>query len=78
MAVRRVPLSEAMDLPLAFEVTEDLLESGRTSLEATLREHGWKGHSQPIAASSEAGVVCGADGSLKMNFQKEGDGNVNT
>jgi len=55
MAIGKVPLSEAMNLPLAFEVTEELLESGRASLEASLREHGWKGPSRPVTASAGSG-----------------------
>ncbi|MCL2880940.1 MAG: hypothetical protein FWF29_11910 [Treponema sp.] len=54
MALKKVPLSEAKNLPLGFDVSTELLEMGRASLESSLREHGWKGSPQkkPIAASA--------------------------
>ena len=70
MAVGRIPLSEAMNLPLAFEVTEELLESGRASLEASLREHGWKGNSQPVAVSAQCDRY---DGFKDMPEEKHND-----
>ena len=70
MAVGRIPLSEALDLPVAFEVTNELFESGRASLEASLREHGWKGNSQPVAASAHCD---GYDGFKDMPEEKHND-----
>ena len=43
MALKKVPLSEAMNLPLGFEVTEEMFEKSWPQLEASLKKHGWKG-----------------------------------
>ena len=40
----KVKGTKAMNLPLAFEITEKLMEDSRASLEARLREQGWKGN----------------------------------
>ena len=52
MALRKIPLSEAMDLPLGFSISDEDLEKGLSGIEPFLREHGWRGNDQPIAASA--------------------------
>jgi len=51
MELRKVPLSEAMGLPLAFDLPDDFMEQSRASLEVCLREQGWKGNRASVAAS---------------------------
>ncbi|WP_461248623.1 hypothetical protein [Treponema sp. R6D11] len=51
MALIKIPLSEAIEknIPMGFEITDDILEQSWGQLEDFLREHGWEGHSEEVS-----------------------------
>ena len=57
MAMRKIPLEEAMNLPLGFSITDADLEAGLSGIEPSLKEHGWSGGDQSIAASVDDEAV---------------------
>jgi len=54
MSLRKVPLSEAKDLPLGFDITEELLDKTLPQLDAILRQHGWTGPEDSASSSVSA------------------------
>ena len=68
MAMRKIPLEEAMNLPLGFSISDADLEAGLSGIEPSLKEHGWKGHeAQPADSNAdkepdEAGSVLKEEG----------------
>jgi len=51
MALRRVSLSEAANLPLGFDVTEEMLDKSLPQLDNILKAHGWVNSQENISSS---------------------------